>query len=469
MDEMQDWPIEAKQRIHTLEEKNQVLIKENQHLKKTLSDFEKRLNALEQENSELKVKITKLENKLRMYENPHTPPSQQRFKKRTAKKHQGKRGAPKGHRGATRRTPKPDEIIPVTTDTCPCCGQHPGDAISMETVTIEEIPPPQKVTIKQYELHKYMCKHCRYQFTMTHEDCPQEGTFGVHTLSYVTMLRFHLRGVYRKIQDFLHHLCDFSISPKGINDILLRVGDACKQEFYKMTQRIRSADWRHMDETKSPVNGENWWLWIFRTNLDDSLVVIRDSRSRGVVKEILGNDPLGVNVIDGWSAYNHLEHVQRCWAHLLREVDGDKELSEEGRQLSEELHKKFRLLKEFLGKDPPMNERKLKKQQWDQDLADLVETYEESIHTKPLVTYLKNGLGSWYTCLLHPGMPPTNNLGEQAIREHVIMRKIIGAFRSEKGSENYQYIASMFATWRFQGKNILEELEKLLRNELCLS
>jgi transposase len=126
-------------------------------------------------------------------------------------------------------------------------------------------------------------------------------------------------------------------------------------------------------------------------------------------------------------------------------------------------------LKEFLGKDPPMNERKLKKQQWDQDLADLVETYEKSIHTKPLVTYLKNGLGSWYTCLLHPGMPPTNNLGEQAIREHVIMRKIIGAFRSEKGSEYYQYIASMFATWRFQGKNILEELEKLLRNELCLS
>jgi len=71
--------------------------------------------------------------------------------------------------------------------------------------------------------------------------------------------------------------------------------------------------------------------------------------------------------------------------------------------------------------------------------------------------------------VLHPGVPPTNSLGEQAIREHVIMRKIIGAFRSEKGSEYYQYIASMFATWRFQGKNIMEELEKLLRKELCLS
>jgi len=312
MDEMQDWPEEAKQRIHTLEEKNKILLKENQQLKELLSTFEKRLNALEQENSELKQKITKLENKLRKYENPHTPPSQQRFKKRTSKKHQGKRGAPKGHRGATRRTPKPDEIIPVTTNMCPCCGQYPGDAISLETVTIEEIPPPQKVTIKQDELYKYTCDHCGHQFTMTHEDCPQQGTFGVHTLSYVTMLRFHLRGVYRKIRDFLHHLCDFSISPKGINDMLLRVGDACKKEFFRLIQRVRSADWRHMDETKSPVNGENWWLWIFRTNYDDSLVVIRDSRSSGVVKEILGTDPTGVNIIDGWSAYNHLEQVQRC-------------------------------------------------------------------------------------------------------------------------------------------------------------
>jgi len=466
---MQDWPEEAKQRIHTLEERNQVLRKENQHLKKILSDFEKRLNSLEQENSELKQKITKLENKLRTYENPHTPPSQQRFKKRTSKDRHGKRGAPKGHRGATRRTPKPDEIIPVTTNTCPCCGKHPGDATSMETVTIEELPPPQKARITQYELHTFTCQHCGHPFTMTHKDCPQQGIFGVHTLSYVTMLRFQLRGVYRKIQDFLQHLCDFSISVKGINDILLRVGAACKQEFYRIKQRVRSARWRHMDETKSPVNGENWWLWIFRTDLDESLVVIRDSRGGAVVKEILGTDPSGVNVIDGWSAYNHLEQVQRCWAHLLREVDSNKDVSEQGRQLSEEMHKRFRLLKEFLGKDPPMHERKRQKKQWDKDLADIVEIYEGSLHTKPLVTYLKNGLGSWYTCLLHPGMPPTNNLGEQAIREHVIMRKIIGSFRSEKGSEYYQYIASMFATWRFQGKNILEELEKLLRKQLCLS
>lgn len=87
---------------------------------------------------------------------------------------------------------------------------------------------------------------------------------------------------------------------------------------------------------------------------------------------------------------------------------------------------------------------------------------------KPL-TYIKNGFESWYTCLLYSGMEPTNNLGEQAMREHVITRKIIGCFRSENGAENYQYIASLLASWRLQGKNGFEELKGLLRKELCMS
>jgi len=39
-------------------------------------------------------------------------------------------------------------------------------------------------------------------------------------------------------------------------------------------------------------------------------------------------------------------------------------------------------------------------------------------------------------------------------------------FRSQKGAENYQYIASMFATWRLQVKDIFQELGTLLKKEL---
>jgi UDP-N-acetyl-D-mannosaminuronate dehydrogenase len=124
MDGVQDWPEEAKQRIHTLEEKNQVLLKENQQLKELLFNFEKRLNALEQENSELKQKITKLENKLRTYENPHISPSQQRFKKRTSKNimenevHQKDIVVlPAEHQNQTRSSQLPRTRVPVVDNT----------------------------------------------------------------------------------------------------------------------------------------------------------------------------------------------------------------------------------------------------------------------------------------------------------------------------------------------------------------
>ncbi|MHB8358539.1 MAG: IS66 family transposase [Thermoplasmataceae archaeon] len=42
--------------------------------------------------------------------------------------------------------------------------------------------------------------------------------------------------------------------------------------------------------------------------------------------------------------------------------------------------------------------------------------------------------------LLYLGMEPTNNLAEQAIREHVVIRKNLGIFRSEEGTQNYHYI-----------------------------
>jgi hypothetical protein len=126
-------------------------------------------------------------------------------------------------------------------------------------------------------------------------------------------------------------------------------------------------------------------------------------------------------------------------------------------------------LKDFLGKDPSIDKRKKQKIIWDKEISELVEKYNQFDELHKPVTYIKNGLGRWYTCLLYPGMEPTNNLGEQTIRENVIMEKIIGMFRSTKGAENYQYIASMFATWKLQGKNIFEELKILLRRELCLS
>jgi len=449
MDGMQQWP---------------------QEVVRIIQQFEQRVKELEEENKQLKKRITELENKLRIHENPHTPSSMQRFKGRDGKINPpGKRGAPPGHHGATRIIPEPDEIIPVTMDQCPQCGSYLGEAIGVESRTIEELPPPQKIRVTQYDLHKYVCPGCGNTFTAQHQDCPTIGNLGVRLMTRITMAKFHQRGVLRRIQESLWEQYHFPISPKGIHDVLLRVGNACSGEYKQLKQRIRYAQWRYTDETGIPVMGKNWWLWVSRNNIDDVLVTIRPSRGRKVIKEILGEEVIGADVTDGWRSYHWLPRVQRCWAHLLREVDDFKEPLEHEQQLSEEMHRRYNLLKEFLGKDPPMDERVQQKELWDKELQEVVNENLQYLDVRVKVQYIQNGLGCWYTCLLYPGMQPTNNFAEQAIREHVIMRKIIGTFRSEKGSENYQYIASLFATWKLQGKNMSEELESLLRRELCLS
>jgi len=225
----------------------------------------------------------------------------------------------------------------------------------------------------------------------------------------------------------------------------------------------------YIDETGIKIKGKKYWLWIFRTNDNDILVVIRKSRGRDVLLEILGEDWDKPIIVDGWKAYWKYHIVQRCWAHLLREIDAFKDVSDNGRELSEIIHNCFDSLKEFLEKNPSMSQRRKQKTVFEREMKDIVEKYSKFDELHKPTKYLQNGLGKWYTCLLFPGMEPTNNLGEQAMREHVIVRKIIGCFRSKNGAENYQYIASLLASWKLQNKNIFEELENLLRKQLCLS
>ena len=281
-----------------------------------------------QRNRSLEKENRKLKARLLFYENPHTPPSVGRLTEAEKKKKTGstskpkRRGAPKGHKGATRSTPSPSNIVDVVADECENCGSlniEPSKQVKKSI--IEDFPPPQEIKVTQYNRHKIRCLDCGHEFVSKHRECPQKGTFGIYLLVYITMLKFHLRGVLRKIQDFLKYSNNFDISAKGIHDILLRVGDVCKTGYDETLEKIRKSLWVYVDETGMKVNGEKWWLWVFRTPDDDILVVIRKSRGKNVVEEILGPDWNKPLIVDGWRVYWNYPIVQRCWAHLLREVN----------------------------------------------------------------------------------------------------------------------------------------------------
>lgn len=420
-------------------------------------EFQAQKEALEAENRALKARLA-------FYENANTPPSQRTLKAKPQPRTgpPKKRGAPLGHPGATRVLPEPDEVVSVTSPECPRCHEDPGPSVATVSRTVAELPPPQAIRVTQYDLAQYECVSCGHPFSARHPACPRTGMWGPNLLTYQTLLKYELRGSLRRVAEFLSQREGLDVTPKAVLDALRRVADACRAEYARRVERLRKAEHLYVDETTIKVNGDEWWLWSFRTPTGDVSTVIRDSRGRDVLREILGDDPPPL-VVDGASMYRYATSLQRCWAHLLRVVDEDP--SDAGRALSAAVHDLFRRLKDVLAAGPPREERRAWKDRFDQEVAALIQGHPGA---EKGVTYLKGGQPWWFTCLLHPGMEPTNNLAEQSLREHVIVRKLIGTFRSESGAQHYQYIASLMVSWRLQGKNPFEELLALLRRDLCL-
>ena len=79
-------------------------------------------------------------------------------------------------------------------------------------------------------------------------------------------------------------------------------------------------------------------------------------------------------------------------------------------------------------------------------LEEIVEYYGRYDDTRPVVNYIGNHFDQWLNCVRYKDIEPTNNLAEQAIRESVMYRKIIGTFRSVGGAAYYERLASLFAT-----------------------
>jgi len=59
---------------------------------------------------------------------------------------------------------------------------------------------------------------------------------------------------------------------------------------------------------------------------------------------------------------------------------------------------------------------------------------------------------------------PTNNAAENALREPVILRKLIGTLRNERGMFIHKTALTLLATWGQQGQNPYEELQRVVRN-----
>jgi hypothetical protein len=422
---------------------------------------------LEKENEKLKRKNDALEKELHKYKNPNTPPSAHPFLKPVARSVQGhRRGAPLDHNGLTRQRKLDGEPRYITGEECPNCRSDNISVIGQRRQQQEEMPSDISPKIINVVRDVCRCNKCHLKFLARDGVTPVQGRFGVNMMVLVIFLKFIVRGVLRKTASFLDASFAMKLAPASVQAIIERAAKAGEAEYENLKKKIKTAKTLYVDETSFRVLGKNWWAWAFRSDTD-LLLVIRNSRGNNVLEEILGKEYTGTIVCDCWRAYDYLNNasIQRCWAHLLRK---SKELeSTTGKQLHEKLSILFKQIIRFNAKERTIKQRLQKYNNMTLKLKNITEHYSRHKDCKTINKYILLHLENWLTCIKKPGVQPTNNYAEQAIRETVLVRKIIGTFRSIKGTKTYETLASLITTWQIQKLNIKKELHKMLSTNLC--
>jgi hypothetical protein len=425
---------------------------------------------LYRENEKLKKTKEALEKELRKYKNPNTPPSANQHLKPAYSKavevKSHKRGAPQNHVGITKPKIETTNERHIPGTECPNCQSKNFNVIGQKIQQQEEIPPdiqPEAVNITR---DICQCNNCQLKFLARDNQTPLQGRFGINLMVLVIFLKFIVRGVLRKTCSFLEASFALKLAPASVKAIIERAAKAGEKEYENLKNRIKSAKLLYVDETSFSVLGKNWWVWVFRSDTD-LLLVIRSSRGNKVLEEILGKDYAGIVVCDCWRAYDFLSKalLQRCWAHLLRKSKVLESVA--GRHFHKKISALFDEIAKFNSTEKSEKQRLRKYTQMTKKLQKIISYYSRYEECKAVAKYIDFHIESWFTCIKIVGVQPTNNYAEQAIRETVLVRKIIGAFRSVEGTKTYETLASLIATWQVQKLDIKKELTRMLSVNLC--
>ena len=440
--------MDEKRTLEQLRKENDQLRHENELLKAKASDVEL-----------LKAKICELEARLAQYENAHTPPSLRRGGNRKKDKDsKGKPGQKIGHKGLTRSYSAPDSQVEVTADRCPDCGSELGSPFRIESRIIEEIPKPQPVMVTEYKIAHYRCPCCRKEVVAKDASCPHEGKFGNNTIAQATLLKYEDRLPHRKIENALNRMHGLKISPATIFDLTRRAAEAVQSEYDAILNKIRGAPILYVDETGIHVQGEKHWIWTFTTP-SETFFVIRKSRGTKVLIEVLTRRFKGIIVCDGWKPYARFtKRLQRCWAHLLRESKDLSEKFEEAIPLHNALKELYESLTKALENDPPPEVRMNLWNSAQEALRHWIGNVYSIEKVQRFIGKINNGFDYWFTFIINPGVEPTNNRAERALRPQVILRKILGTLRNDKGTSIHERIMTTLTTWGQRGLDCLQML-----------
>jgi transposase len=435
------------------------ILKENERLRSENSELRERV-------MELEVMNGKLNRQLALYQNIKPPvPKQRRRTLRPLSSEKRFTGRPEGYPGSTRPKPEPSVVIAPEWEDCEKCGARlpPPEVVSHHI--IEEISNPSPRTVIDYLELGGGCNECGTYNVSIHPDCPPVGRFGKNVYVQTTLHKFEERLPLVRMESVFER-SGLKISAPTELELLWRTANWLRPEYEEILLIIRNSKVLYTDQTGIKVDGANFWIWVFVTD-SATLFVIRKRKSQKVLEEILGKDWKGTMGCDGLRSHHSFARksgarIQRCWAHLLTEADELAEKYAEAIPLNDGLHRIFDGLKKALEDDPPPRKRKRLAQNAKRAMRYWMKKRYRKAKVKKFIEKIQRGFPYWFTFVTTPGVEPTNNRAERALRELVIQRKIIGTLRNEKGIRIYETLPTLLATWKERGLDLQGALSNAL-------
>ena len=443
-------------------------------LEEQLKQRDERIVTLEKQVAELTDKVAKLS---KNSSNSSKPPSSDIVKPPRKKKDNTSRniGGQPGHTKHERTpfaTEETDKFQTHTLDACPDCGGKLEEVKNSGRVVqqVEVVTKP--IHIEQHTGLCYWCEHCqKFHYAPMPAHIEKGQLIGPRLTAIIAYMKGACHCSFSTIRKFLHDVVGITISRGQLSKLVQKASAAFEQAYQELLDYLPYEATLNVDETGHKENKKRFWTWCFRADAY-TLFKISDTRSSRVLIDVLGEDFAGVIGCDYFSAYRKYMKdfdilIQFCIAHLIRELKyiaglTDKATANYGQKLlgaMSDMFSVFHNAEELTASSFAKAMEESRKAFLNIALSDV----PDSRQAQNLANRFLNHGDAYFRFITTPGVEPTNNLAEQAIRFVVIDRYITQGTRSEKGRVWCERIWTVLATCASQGRNAFDFICKSIQ------
>lgn len=393
---------------------------------------------------------------------------------------EGKRiGAQPGHPRHTRAPYPPETVDDVHAYASACCPHCAGT----DLVRLEDVPPrvvqqteieEHVVVREEHRAYAYWCEGCgQIHYAELPESVRKEGLFKARLTALVAYMKNVCHASFSTIRKFLRDVIGERVSRGYLVKLIGKISRSLERPYAQLLERIPLEATLNVDETGHKDNGDRFWTWVFKAEL---YVLFRIDKSRGsqVLIEVLGEEFEGTLGCDYFSAYRKFMKdfqvaVQFCIAHLIRDVKFLTTLPDlptrlYGKRLLDALKALFHVIHQHdaLSVDAfsaALAQAKAEIIRIGRDQApSLIDANgkERRREAQNMAERFRKHAEAYFTFITTPGMDPTNNIAEQAIRFVVIDRHVTQGTRSPAGRRASERLWTVIATCELQGRSAFD-------------